>query len=419
MSQDVSARPTIIETAGSCGLNLSLAEPRRRAEAHRPWVLSGSQEYQKERSLDAETRRAALRQAARKMAARPGSHAGAHRRGDARPAGPARAEGTDFVVAFDPRRRRATADRRRQGAWPRRGSQGGRANARGHREGRGPGGVRRARTARRRAAANGIGTLGSVIAAYYEQGPGASSRSGAASRALIERVFARHLTRPAVDVRAEELQLAIDGWRSKASAKRVAAGFRPMVRWASKRGLMTKGDPLENRRRPSVLTRGEVGALLGALEGRGAGAAARFMLLTGSRREEACGATWGEIKDGFGPFRARDGRTLGRTRSGRTMIMSSRCRSRRARSWRRSSRARRTRWCLRKRAETRLGNWTRWSAQMERRLGFEVTPHALRRTTATLAGDLGHPPHVVSALLGHRDIGGDLHDGYNQSPVPR
>jgi integrase len=44
-----------------------------------------------------------------------------------------------------------------------------------------------------------------------------------------------------------------------------------------------------------------------------------------------------------------------------------------------------------------------------------VTPHALRRTCATLAGDLGHPPHVVSALLGHRSIGGGLHAGYNKS----
>jgi integrase len=164
-----------------------------------------------------------------------------------------------------------------------------------------PGGVRRARVARRRAAANGIGTLGSVIASYYEHGPGASLRSGAASRNLIERVFARHLTRPAVDVRAAELQLSIDGWRSKASAKRVAAGFRPIVRWASKRGLMTKGEPLEAPTQAApkqrVLTRGEVGALLGALEARGAGAAAWFMLLTGARREEVCGATWGEVKD--------------------------------------------------------------------------------------------------------------------------
>jgi hypothetical protein len=148
-----------------------------------------------------------------------------------------------------------------------------------------PGGVRRARAARRSAAAVGIGTLGSVIASYYEQGPGAQLRSGAASRSLIDRVFARHLMRPAVDVRAEELQLSVDGWRSKASAKRVAAGFRPIVRWAAKRGLMVKGDPLEAPTQAApkqrVLTRGEVGALLGALDARGAGAAARFMLLTG------------------------------------------------------------------------------------------------------------------------------------------
>ena len=63
----------------------------------------------------------------------------------------------------------------------------------------------------------------------------------------------------------------------------------------------------------------------------------------------------------------------------------------------------------------RLSNWPRWSAQMEKRLSFDVSPHALRRTCATLAGDLGFAPHVVSALLGHRSIGGSLHAGYNQS----
>jgi integrase len=282
-----------------------------------------------------------------------------------------------------------------------------------------PGGARRARTARRRAAQKGIGTLGSVIEAYYEQGPGVALRSGAASRSLIERVFARHLTRPAVDVRAEELQLAIDGWRSKATAKRVAAGFRPIVRWAAKRGLMTKGDPLEAPTQAApkqrVLTRGEVGALLGALEGRGAGAAARFMLLTGARREEACGATWGEIKDGFwivpgarrkntrpNVKRANDDHVIPLSRQARGLLEALPSGEADALVFTQED-------------GTRLGNWTRWSAQLERRLGFEVTPHALRRTCATLAGDLGHPPHVVSALLGHRDIGGDLHDGYNQS----
>jgi integrase len=41
--------------------------------------------------------------------------------------------------------------------------------------------------------------------------------------------------------------------------------------------------------------------------------------------------------------------------------------------------------------------------------------HALRRTTATLAGDLGAPPHIVSIILGHANVGGQLVAGYNQS----
>jgi integrase len=282
-----------------------------------------------------------------------------------------------------------------------------------------PGGVRRARTARRRAAANGIGTLGSVIASYYEQGPGASLRSGAASHNLIERVFARHLIRPALDVRAEELQLAIDGWRSKASAKRVAAGFRPIVRWASKRGLMTKGEPLEAPTQAApkqrVLTRGEVGALLGVLEARGAGAAARFMLLTAARREEVCGATWGEIKDGPwiipGARRKNTRPNAKRAKQDHVIPLSRQARS--LLDGLQSGEA--DALVFTKEGGGHLSDWTHWSEQMERRLGFEVTPHALRRTCATLAGDLGHPPHVVSALLGHSDIGGDLHDGYNQS----
>ena len=282
-----------------------------------------------------------------------------------------------------------------------------------------PGGVRRARTARRRAAANGIDTLGSVIAAYYEQGPGSSLRSGTASRNLIERVFARHLTRPAVDVRAAELQLAVDGWRSKASAKRVAAGFRPIVRWAAKRGLMTKGEPLEAPTQAApkqrVLTRGEVGALLAVLDARAAGAAARFMLFSGARREEVCGATWGEIKDGHWTIpgarrkntrphakRAKQDHVIPLSRQARALLEALPPGEADALVFTREDGA-------------RLSDWSRWSSRMERALGFAATPHALRRTCATLAGDLGHPPHVVSALLGHSDIGGDLHDGYNQS----
>jgi integrase len=282
-----------------------------------------------------------------------------------------------------------------------------------------PAEAQRTRNERRKAAAQGIGTLGSVIAGYYEQGPGATLRSGASGRALVERVFVDHLSRAALDVRASELQLLIDGWRSKSSGRHCAAYFRPVLRWAAKRGLMTKGEPLEGPSlgeiRQRVLTHDEVGKLLRVLGWRSHDAAARFMLLTGARRDEVCGATWAEIKDGLwtipsarrkdtrpSPRRVKEDHVLPLSRQVLALLE-------------RIDRGKPDDLVFAGKRGARLTNWPRWSARMEKRLGFDVSPHSLRRTCATLAGDLGQPPHVVSALLGHRSIGGLLHSGYNQS----
>lgn len=295
-------------------------------------------------------------------------------------------------------------------------------------KGEDPTAERNASQARRKAAQAGVGTLGSVVAAYYETGPGTALRSGAAYRALIERVFIDQLPRPALDVRPAELQLLIDGWRSKSSGRHCAAYFRPLMQWAAKRGLMTKGDPLEapaqTTARQRVLTRDEISQLLKVLNGSAHGLAARFMLLTGARRDEVCGVTWAEIDLQSAQWtipaerrkdtrpnarRAKEDHAIPLSRQGVELLE-------------------RMRHCERSAAGddaqglvfvgergARLSNWPRWSAQMKKRLGFDVSPHALRRTCATLAGDLGQPPHIVSALLGHRSIGGSLHAGYNQS----
>jgi integrase len=282
-----------------------------------------------------------------------------------------------------------------------------------------PGEARRALVARRKAAAQGIGTLASIISAYYLQGPGATLRSGVASRALVERVFSDHLSRPALDVRSTEIQLAIDAWPSKSSALRATACFRPLFRWACKRGLMSKGDGLEppkqGKPKQRVLTHDEVGRLLQTLACSGHGAAARFMLLTAARREEVSGATWGEIKNNLWIIpgaRRKDTRPSSRAAKEDHMIPLSRQASGLLNQ---IGRGATDALIFIGGRGAPLTNWPRWSARIERQLGFEVNPHALRRTCATLAGDLGQPPHVVSALLGHRSIGGGLHAGYNQS----
>jgi integrase len=139
------------------------------------------------------------------------------------------------------------------------------------------------------------------------------------------------------------------------------------------------------------------------------------MLLTGARREEVCGATWGEIKDGLwiipGPRRKDTRPSARRTKEDHVVPLSRQALALLERMERGPSDG----LVFAGERGARLTNWPRWSAGMKRHLGFDVSPHALRRTCATLAGDLGQPPHVVSALLGHRSIGGALHSGYNQS----
>jgi integrase len=296
-------------------------------------------------------------------------------------------------------------------------------------KGEDPTSERRNARARQKAAHAGVGTLGAVIAAYFENGPGAALRSAAAQRALIKVVFAKHIKLSALDVPPAELQLAVDQWPSKSSARHVAAYMRPVVRWAAKRGLMTKGEALEapqgfGRPEQRVLTRDEAGQFLRALTSDPHDAAARFMLLTAARRDEVVRATWSEIKDGVWTIpaaRRKDTRgPKARERAEDHVVPLSRqslallTEIARRQGGGRSS-VDPAALTFEGARGARLTNWPRWSAGKEKRLGFGVTPHALRRTCATFAGDLGQPPHVVQALLGHRSIGGALHAGYNQS----
>jgi len=276
---------------------------------------------------------------------------------------------------------------------------------------------------RRKAAERGIGTLGSVIAAYYENGPGAELKAGKAARALIERIFADHLPRPSLDVTLPQLQLLIDGWRSRSSARHCAAYFRPVARWASKRGLMTKGDALEGPANNSnvkqrVLTGDEVGRLLRELRWKAHDLAARFMLLTGARCGEVYGATWREIDLDNGIWTIAASRRKN-TRRGKLGIDLEVPLPRQAVALLRQLERKTDGLVFLDERGARLTNWPRWSARLKKRLGFEASPHALRRTCSTLAGDLGQPPHVISALLGHRAIGGQLISGYNQSRYAR
>ena len=67
-------------------------------------------------------------------------------------------------------------------------------------------------------------------------------------------------------------------------------------------------------------------------------------------------------------------------------------------------------------SRTELGNWSRWLKGIIKVTGVsDWSAHALRRTSATLAGDLGAPPHVISVMLGPSNLGGQLVADYNHS----
>jgi integrase len=64
----------------------------------------------------------------------------------------------------------------------------------------------------------------------------------------------------------------------------------------------------------------------------------------------------------------------------------------------------------------KLDNWDRWLKVNAKKSDVDGwSAHALRRTTATLAGETGAAPHVVSVILGHANLGGQLVAGYNKS----
>jgi integrase len=52
-----------------------------------------------------------------------------------------------------------------------------------------------------------------------------------------------------------------------------------------------------------------------------------------------------------------------------------------------------------------LSNWDRITKALQERSGTsDWHRHDLRRTAATLLGDLGYPPHIISIALGHANV---------------
>lgn len=306
------------------------------------------------------------------------------------------------------------------------------------RDGADPTAARRAARLKALSAVEGIGTFGSVIDAYFAIGNGARLKTGDAQHKHLRSFFKSILGRPAIDIRSAELQLAIDAHPAKVTAARAVGYLNPVVRWASKRDLMrgpfALEKPITDAPRQRVLTEAELKKLLPTFDD-AYGRCSLFLLLTAARRSEAVDATWDQID-----LKSRVWTIPGDFRKDTRKQTARKGRPKEALEIPLSEPATRLLRTMQGTAErdyvridsgpmlqphdrvftTEYGgpliNWSRWLRANTLKSGVSGwSAHALRRTAATIAGDLGAPPHVISAMLGHSNIGGQLVAGYNKS----
>jgi integrase len=257
---------------------------------------------------------------------------------------------------------------------------------------------------RAQAAREGIGTFGALIGTYFTNGPGARQRRAADSKKLLETVFGKVLDKPVLDIGRVELQLIADAWRSAATASLAIRILRPCLKWAEKRGLVREGvenleQPGKAQKRERVVAADELKAFWPHLQGV-RGNVIKWLLWTGCRLNEAAGMRAGEVNGDIWTIpaaRAKNGRARAVPVPTQALDL---------------LRAVGTDKTLEPDAlvfpAPRGGVLRNWGQETKRLHTLSGTSgwhrHDLRRAVATLLGDLGFAPHVVSVVLGHAHI---------------
>ncbi len=290
-------------------------------------------------------------------------------------------------------------------------------------EGADPVAQRRKERAMGDAAKAGQGTLAAVLDTYTTM-RGGKQKAWVEARKRIELVFKTLLARPIAALSAGDFQMLADAYKAQSSASYAVRHLRPVIKWAAQRGYTAAATavihpPATVQRRQRVLSRDELAALLPTLSAsdRPYAAALRFMLLTVARREEVGATCWRQVdltaktwtiidtKNGqphVVPLshqalsllrsqlpRDRDGKTL-KPAPGALIFATS--------------------------AGARLSNWDRETKVIMEASGTEGwTRHDLRRTGATMLGDMGELPDIIEAALNHTAIRSQLAATYNRS----
>jgi integrase len=268
----------------------------------------------------------------------------------------------------------------------------------------------------------GIGTLGAILDLYGEK-RGNVQKAWGEARKRIDLIFKSLIPRPLASLARSDFQVLADQYSSQSSAAYAVRSLRPALKWAAQRGYLSEDvtriyPPAPVKRRKRVLTREELIKLLPVLQGssRPHGAALRFMLLTLTRRQETALARWRDVDLDAKTWTIRE------TKNGEPHIVPL---SRQAADLLRSRlpdvrdhRALPYGEALIFATSTgaSLGNWDRETKALQAASGTAGwTRHDLRRTGATMLGEIGELPDIIEAALNHVSIRSPLAATYNRS----
>jgi integrase len=225
------------------------------------------------------------------------------------------------------------------------------------------------------------------------------------------------MDRALASLTAADLQMHADAYAAKQSAAAAVRYLRPILKWAAAPGrgylplaatLITP--PATVRKRDRVLSRAELAAILPVLRAGGSAyrSAMLFMLLTLARREEVSSARWRDVDLQAAEWRIPETKNGSAHRvplSPQAMALLARMGapspdalifpSQRGRALLNWDRATKLVW-----SETKTTGWQR---------------HDLRRTGATLLGELGLEPHIIEAALNHAALHSALASLYNRA----
>jgi integrase len=262
--------------------------------------------------------------------------------------------------------------------------------------------------------------LRTLIALYGAQ-RGSNLRTWSEYVRCIQSVFAPQLDTALAGLRLGTLQLQADQWPAQQSAAAAVRYLSPILRWASApgRAYVTKDlteltAPATVVRRERVLHRDELARLLPVLIASPSvyALALRLILLTLARRQEVAGMTWREVEFD----RATWTLPAERAKSARAHVVPL---SRQARALLQARLPERPNPDALIFPAPHGGTLTLWHRACKQFMATSGTAgwhrHDLRRTAATMLGELGIEPHIIEAALNHTSIHSPLAATYNRA----